>query len=159
VSNHSLERWQAIERGLGRPVVSNQVNFSLVMPSAARELVPYARDNGRAIIAYSPLGQGLLARSHPGRPDDLRRFSRQFSERGLRRTAPLRAAVATIASAHDATPAQVALAWLIGHGNVIVIPGAHSVAQLEENAAAGDLELAPEEWSHLSELATQLATR
>jgi len=158
VSNHSLRRWQAIERALGRPVVSNQVSFSLVVPAASRELVPYARDHGRVIIAYSPLGQGLLARADPGHPRDLRRFSRRFSASGLRRTAPLRAAVASIAAFHGATSAQVALAWLVSHGNVIAIPGAHSVAQLEENAAAGDLDLRSNELARLSELATQLAS-
>jgi aryl-alcohol dehydrogenase-like predicted oxidoreductase len=61
--------------------------------------------------------------------------------------------VAEIAAAHGATPAQVALAWLIGQGNVIAIPGAHSVAQLEENAAAGDLELTPDELARLTDLA------
>ena len=146
VSNHSLGRWRAIERALGRPVVSNQVRFSLLDPSAGRALVPYARDQGRVVIAYSPLGQGLLARPDvSARPRDLRRFSRQFSARGLRRSEPLRATVAEIAAAHGATSAQVALAWLLSHGNVIAIPGAHSVAQLEENAAAGDLDLSPDE--------------
>ena len=158
VSNHSLGRWLAIERALGRPVVSNQVSFSLVAPSAARDLVPYARDHGRAIIAYSPLGQGLLARADPHRPGDLRRFSRQFSRRGLERSAPLRAAVNATAVTHGATSGQVALAWLISHGNVVAIPGAHSVAQLEENAAAADLELTVEEVARLSELATRLAS-
>jgi aryl-alcohol dehydrogenase-like predicted oxidoreductase len=156
VSNHSLGRWRSIEAALGRPVVSNQVSFSLVMPAPTRDLVPFARDSGRVIVAYSPLGQGLLARLDPGHPRDLRRFSRQFSEGSLRRTAPLRAAVAEIAAAHGATPAQVALAWLIGQGNVIAIPGAHSVAQLEENAAAGDLELTPDELARLTDLAQRL---
>ncbi len=158
VSNHSLERWLAIEQALARPVISNQVSFSLVAPSAARELVPYARDHGRVIIAYSPLGQGLLARPDPRRPGDLRRFSRQFSRRGLERSAPLRAAVGAIAAAHGATSSQVALAWLVSHGNVIAIPGAHTVAQLEENAAAGALELTIDEVARLSELATRFAS-
>ena len=50
-----------------------------------------------------------------------------------------------VAAAHDAEPAQVALAWLIRRPNVIVIPGASSVAQLESNAAAADLELTDED--------------
>jgi aryl-alcohol dehydrogenase-like predicted oxidoreductase len=66
--------------------------------------------------------------------------------------------VAEIAAAHGATPAQVALAWLIGHGNVIAIPGAHSVTQLEENAAAGDLDLTTDELVRLTEVAQRQAT-
>ena len=50
-----------------------------------------------------------------------------------------------VANAHDATPAQVALAWVISHDNVVAIPGASSVAQLEANVAAADLELTADE--------------
>jgi aryl-alcohol dehydrogenase-like predicted oxidoreductase len=159
VSNHSLERWRSIEHALGRPVISDQVRFSLVVPAPGQELVPYARDSGRVVIAYSPLGQGLLARRDVrDRPNDVRRINRQFSRGGLRRSRPLREAVASIAAAHGATPAQVALAWLVGHGNVIAIPGARTVEQLEENAAAGDLELTPDEQARLTRLATELAS-
>jgi diketogulonate reductase-like aldo/keto reductase len=55
-----------------------------------------------------------------------------------------------VAATHDATPAQVALAWLVHHPNVVAIPGAKSVSQLEENAAAADLSLADDEVAHLS---------
>jgi aryl-alcohol dehydrogenase-like predicted oxidoreductase len=53
---------------------------------------------------------------------------------------------------------SVTRAWLISHGNVLAIPGAHSVAQLEENAAAADLELTIDEVARLSDLATRLAS-
>ena len=56
-----------------------------------------------------------------------------------------------VGKAHDATPAQVALAWVIRRPNVIAIPGASSVEQLESNVAAADLELSDEDDSHLSE--------
>ncbi|MBI3746366.1 MAG: aldo/keto reductase, partial [Chloroflexi bacterium] len=65
VSNYSLARWRAMERALGRPVVSNQVEFSLARSGPARDLVPYAAAHDRLLIAYSPLAQGLLARSGP----------------------------------------------------------------------------------------------
>ena len=55
-----------------------------------------------------------------------------------------------IAAAHDATPAQVALAWLIRKPNVVVIPGASSVDQLRHNAAAGDLDLTDAEADELT---------
>jgi len=54
-----------------------------------------------------------------------------------------------VAAAHGATPAQVALAWLIRRRNVVAIPGARSVAQVEANAAAADLELTDDEDAHL----------
>src|SRR5947208_5193115 len=61
VSNFSLAKWQAAERALGSPVLSNQVSYSLAQRAPDRELVPFAAANDRLIIAYSPLGQGLLA--------------------------------------------------------------------------------------------------
>ena len=78
VSNHSLGRWRASERALGQRILTNQVRFSLTSPLAHWELVPYARDEGRVVIAYSPLGQGLLGGAYsptgplPGdvRPDE-----------------------------------------------------------------------------------------
>ena len=55
-----------------------------------------------------------------------------------------------VADAHDATPAQVALAWVISHDNVVAIPGASSVEQLEANVAAADLELTADELATLT---------
>jgi aryl-alcohol dehydrogenase-like predicted oxidoreductase len=69
---------------------------------------------------------------------------------------PLIAALAEIAARHGATPAQIALAWLIRKPNVVVIPGASSVRQLEQNAAASDVELSDDEDARLSTLASGL---
>ena len=72
VSNHSLGRWRAAERGLGHPVLTNQVRFSLAAPLPHWELVPYAREEERVVIAYSPLGQGLLSGGHSLKAAQLR---------------------------------------------------------------------------------------
>jgi aryl-alcohol dehydrogenase-like predicted oxidoreductase len=153
VSNHSLGRWRASERALGQPILTNQVRFSLAAPLARWELVPYAGDTGRIVIAYSPLGQGLLSGTHPASsamPADARRRSPLFRPRSRRRAEPLIGALREVAAAHAATPAQVALAWLIGQGNVVAIPGARTVAQLEENIAAAELELSADELARLT---------
>ena len=124
--------------------MTNQVRFSLAAPLPRWELVPYAREEERVVIAYSPLGQGLLGGGHtPGSPvpADVRRRSPLVRPRSLRLAEPLLAALREVAAAHAATTAQVALAWLVGHGNVVAIPGARTVAQLEENVAAAELEL------------------
>jgi aryl-alcohol dehydrogenase-like predicted oxidoreductase len=164
VSNHSLGRWRASERGLGRPIITNQVRFSLAAPLPRWELVPYAREEGRVVIAYSPLGQGLLGGGHTlggPAPADVRRRSPLFRPRSLRLAEPLLVALREVAAAHAATTAQVALAWLIGQGNVIAIPGARTVAQLEENVAAAELELSGAELGRLTAEATrfELAVR
>lgn len=60
VSNYSLARWQRADAALGRPVISNQVHFSLAHPDALEDMVPFAERENRMVIAYSPLAQGLL---------------------------------------------------------------------------------------------------
>ncbi len=153
VSNYSLAGWQAAEAALGRPVLSNQVRFSLVDRRPERELLPWAQANDRLVIAYSPLAQGLLSGRYDAdhRPTGLvRAGSPAFAPENLRRAAPLLDALRRIGAAHDATPSQVALAWLIRKPNVVAIPGASSVAQVEANAAAADLELSDDEDAELA---------
>jgi aryl-alcohol dehydrogenase-like predicted oxidoreductase len=147
VSNYSLANWQSLEEALGRPVLSNQVRYSLVDRAAERELLPWAQAHGRVIIAYSPLAQGLLSgRYGPSRrPTGLRARSGAFRPENLAAAAPLLDVLREIASAHGVTPAQVALAWLVRRPNVVVIPGASSVEQAEQNAASADIELSAAE--------------
>ena len=57
---------------------------------------------------------------------------------------------ATVAKSHDATPSQVALAWVVSHPNVVAIPGASTLAQLESNVAAADLQLRDDELAELT---------
>jgi aryl-alcohol dehydrogenase-like predicted oxidoreductase len=158
VSNYSLEQWRAAERALRAPVVANQVRFSLVSPGPARDLVPYAAAEDRLVVAYSPLGQGLLAgAAAAGTVRGMRAMNPLFRQGGRRRMAPLVAAVHDIAAAHDATGAQVALAWVLHHANTVAIPGARTLEQLEENAAAADLMLSDAEFARLSVEAEALA--
>jgi aryl-alcohol dehydrogenase-like predicted oxidoreductase len=149
VSNYSLDRWKAAERALGAPVLSNQVHFSLLSPGPDRELAPYAAKQGRLLIAYSPLEQGMLSGKydvdHP--PSGT---MRKLRYRNLDQTQPVIQALRDIAAHHGASPSQVALAWLLRRPNVVVIPGASSVEQLENNSAAADLLLSDEEDSRLT---------
>ena len=153
VSNHTIAGWQEAEQALGGPVLSNQVLFSLVHRSPERELVPWAQEKGRLVIAYSPLGQGVLSGKYQqATPGNFRRVRKNFSTDARARFEPLIAALREIGARHRATPAQVSLAWLIRKPNVVAIPGASSVAQLEENTAAGDIELSDEDASILDRL-------
>jgi aryl-alcohol dehydrogenase-like predicted oxidoreductase len=152
VSNYSLRRWQAADAGLGGSVLSNQVRYSLVDRRPEGEVLPWAQDNDRIVIAYSPLGQGLLsARYDAGnRPGGVRAANSLFLPENLERATELLGALRAVASAHGATPAQVALAWVVRRPNVVAIPGASSVSQLERNAEAADLELTDEEDERLT---------
>jgi len=154
VSNHSLEQWQAAEAAFGGPVLSNQVRFNLLDRAPERDLVPWAQANGRLVIAYSPLAQGLLSGKYQdSSPRNFRRLNPAFRAAAKARLKPLLAAMGEIASRHQATTAQVALAWLLRKPNVVVIPGASSVHQLEQNVAAADLELSDEDDAALARLA------
>ena len=144
VSNFSASRWAAAEDALGRPVLSNQVQYSLLAAKPMQEIVPQAQARGRLVIAYSPLAKGLLGGRYG--PDTAPKGSARTMDPlwlpdNVARAMPVVETVRRIADAHSATPAQVALAWLIHHPNVVVIPGASSVEQLRRNVEAADLEL------------------
>jgi aryl-alcohol dehydrogenase-like predicted oxidoreductase len=144
VSNYSLARWKEAERALGAPVLSNQVQLSLAHAGPLDDLVPYAEANGRIVIAWSPLAQGLLSARYDAthQPSGaVRRMNPLFLEENLQRASGLLDALRDIAAGRGVTPAQVALAWLVHQPGVVAIPGASSVEQVERNAEAADIDL------------------
>ena len=152
VSNYPLARWRKAEAELGGRVLSNQVRYNLVDRRPERELIPYALEHERVVIAYSPLAQGFLSgRYDAARPPAnlMRRRSRLFSRQSFARAEALMRTLRELAAAHSVTPAQIALAWTIRHACVVAIPGASSLAQLEANAAAADVELGADELAAL----------
>jgi aryl-alcohol dehydrogenase-like predicted oxidoreductase len=155
VSNYGLALWRSAEAALGAPVVSNQVHYNLLRRKPERELLGFAASQGRLIIAYSPLAQGVLSGRYTGAnpPGGVRARNLLFSEENLRRAAPVLEALREVAAAHEASPAQIALAWVIHRPNVVAIPGAKSVAQLESNAAAAEIVLGDDEFLHLNQAA------
>ena len=130
VSNYSLDRWRAAEQALGSRVLSNQVRYSLVDRSPERDLLPFAESTGHVVIAYSPLAQGLLSGRPPGPPpgQPVRAASPLFLPENLDRAGDLIATLREVADAHAATPAQIALAWVIHRPAVVAIPGARAWA-------------------------------
>jgi aryl-alcohol dehydrogenase-like predicted oxidoreductase len=153
VSNFSARAMRGASRVLARhglPLASNQVRYSLLdRRIETNGVLAAARALGVTIIAYSPLAQGLLSGKFHDDPDLVKRLSgprrmlRPFRPKGLRRSAPVVAELKAIAAAHGATPAQVALRWLVqAQGDVVVaIPGASNARQARENAAVLDLQL------------------
>jgi aryl-alcohol dehydrogenase-like predicted oxidoreductase len=164
VSNYSAAKMRAAHRTLaarGIPLVSNQVRYSLLNRRIEKNgTLQAAKELGITIIAYSPLAQGVLSgkyhrdpamiRSRPGP----RKWMGAFRRRGLERSRALVAALEEIGRAHSATPSQVALNWLLSfHGeSVVVIPGATSVVQAAENAAAMGFTLSAIELKKLDEI-------
>jgi aryl-alcohol dehydrogenase-like predicted oxidoreductase len=153
VSNFSLAQWKGAERSLGSAVLSNQVQYSLVARKPDTNLVSYAQANDRLVIAYSPLGMGLLSAKYDttNPPKGAARSNNAlFLPENLERAQELITTLRDVAKAHGATPAQIALAWVISHDNVVAIPGASKVSQLESNAAAAELDLTPDEVARLT---------
>ena len=162
VSNFSKGGWMAAERALGAPVLSNQVAYSLVERRPDHEIVPYAAQRGRLVIAYSPLAQGFLSgrydTTHP--PSGATRAANPlFQAENLAAGRELLGALADVARRHGATSSQVALAWIVRRPNVVAIPGASSVAQLEANAAAADLTLSDEDDRQLTDASDRFHPR
>ena len=158
VSSYDLARWQAAERYLGAPVMVNQVPYNLLRRDAEEALLPWAAAERRLIVAAQPFATGFLSGAyHRGKrvtgpwrtPDPL------YSSECLTRTAELAGTLDEVARAHDATVAQVALAYVLRHPNVVAIPGAATAGQVAENAAAADLELNEDECQGLAETASR----
>ena len=133
-------------------MLSNQVRYSMIDRGPEEDLIPYAEQAGRIVIAYSPLAQGFLS----GRYDAtnppagaVRRANPYFLPENLERGTALIATLREVADAHDATPSQIALAYVLRSPNVVAIPGASSVEQMERNAAAAEIDLADDEYAAL----------
>ncbi|GAB3850087.1 aldo/keto reductase [Micromonospora andamanensis] len=156
VSNYSLRRWQVAEAALGRRVLSNQVRYSMLDRKPEEDLLRYAEQAGRLVIAYSPLAQGFLSgRYDATRPPvgAIRRANPYFLPKNLERGSALIETLRQVAAAHDATPSQIALAYVLRHPNVVAIPGASSVEQMERNAAAAEIDLTEDEYAALVNVA------
>ena len=141
----------------GSILASNQVHYSLLQRAPERNgVLDACRDSGVTLIAYSPLGQGLLTGKYgpDSRPPGIGR--RRYTRRRLASIQPLVAKLQEIGNAHDGkTPAQVALNWVICKGGV-PIPGAKNARQAEQNAASLGWRLTDEEVAILDRLSEEL---
>jgi aryl-alcohol dehydrogenase-like predicted oxidoreductase len=167
VSNFSERRMRAAHAALaarGLPLVSNQVRYSLLYRGIETSgMLAAAKELGVTIIAYSPLAQGILSGKFHRDPGLIRarsgprKYFTPFRRRGLERSRTLVVALEQIATAHGATASQVALNWLANvHGEtVVVIPGATSVAQADENSRCLGFALTEAESRRLDDLSRQ----
>jgi aryl-alcohol dehydrogenase-like predicted oxidoreductase len=139
------------------PVSALQTEYSLFTRDPEDEILPTVREIGIGFVAYSPLGRGFLTgawKSIEDLPEDDTRSARfpRFSEENFRRNVELADRVREIAAEKDATPGQLALAWLLHQGDDIVpIPGTKRRKYLEENAAAADITLTDEDLRRIEE--------
>ena len=139
------------------PITALQSEYSLWSRVPEAHVLPLLRELGIGFVPYSPLGRGFLTgkvRSLGDLDDsDFRRQNPRFTGDNLQRNLRIVDEVEEIAAEIGATPAQVALAWLLAKGNDIVpIPGTKRVARLEENVAADTVELSSGQLAKLDNL-------
>jgi aryl-alcohol dehydrogenase-like predicted oxidoreductase len=139
------------------PITALQTEYSLFTRDVEEEILPTVRELGIGFVAYSPLGRGLLTGAYKSTSDlpegDSRsqRFPR-FAEGNFERNVGLVANVEQLASTKGCTAGQVAIAWLLAQGGDIVpIPGTKRRRYLEENVAATEVELSPDDAAWLDE--------
>ncbi len=152
VSNYTAREMGEAQRALGDvPLASTQPRYSLVRREIEADVLPYAFEHGIGVLAYSPLEQGLLAGAVPAErtfPENDGRHKRA-TFRPQNRAAVNRVlddVMRPIAEQRGATLAQVSVAWILGRAGITAaLVGARNPEQVDENAAAGDLVLDPEE--------------
>lgn len=140
------------------PVAALQTEYSLWTRDVEEEILPVCRELGIGFVAYSPLGRGFLTGQFK-KPEDIpegdyRRNAPRFQGENFEHNIKLVERVTEIAAAQGATPAQIALAWVLSRGeDVVPIPGTKRRKYLEENARAASVELSPEELRRIDEIA------
>jgi aryl-alcohol dehydrogenase-like predicted oxidoreductase len=139
------------------PVAALQTEYSLWTRDPEAELLPLLRELGIGFVPYSPLGHGFLTgkiRSNDElADDDWRKTNPRFTGENFQRNLRIIDEVEAVAAEAGATPAQVALAWLLAQGDDIApIPGTKRVARVEENTAAERIELTTEQVERLNHL-------
>ncbi|KAJ7938325.1 Aldo/keto reductase [Mycena leptocephala] len=155
----TLRRARAVP-GIGEKVVAVQMEYSpFDLEVETSGLLDAARDTGVAVVAYSPLGRGLLTGRYRSREDfedgDYRRTLPRFSEENFPKNLALVDHLQQIADKHHATSGQVALAWMLAeHPDFFPIPGTRNVARLEENARGAEIALSDEDVKDIRAWAT-----
>jgi aryl-alcohol dehydrogenase-like predicted oxidoreductase len=139
------------------PISALQSEYSLWERGIERSVLPACRELGVGLVPYSPLGRGFLAgltkRADEFPAGDFRRGQPRISGANFDANLRLLAGLQAVAGRAAATPAQVALAWLLRQGpDIVPIPGTTRRARLRENLAAQDVQLVPRDLSTLDEL-------
>ena len=136
------------------PIAALQTEYSLWTREAEAEILPTCRALGIGFVPYSPLGRGFLSGIIPTRDalvqGDRRLDHPRFAAENIARNAGLLPALKRVAEAKQATPAQIAIAWLLARGpDIVPIPGTKRIERLEENLGALAVSLSAAEVTEL----------
>ncbi|KAJ5950767.1 Aldo/keto reductase subgroup [Penicillium vulpinum] len=155
VSAATLRRAHAVH-----PITAYQVEYSafaLDIESPTVNILKTCRELGIAVVAYSPIGRGILTGEIQSSADipegDFRSMAPKYSEQNFPKILELVNGLKVVAQAHQTTPAQVAIAWLLAQGpDIFPIPGTRSPKRVDENTAAALLELTDKEVQDIRDL-------
>ena len=139
------------------PVGAVQSELSLWTQDYVNDVVPACYELGITFVAYSPLGRGFLTGRYQSlddfAPEDFRRRHPRFAEEAFAANLAIVDHVKTVAARHQATPSQIALAWVLAQGeHVVAIPGTKRLKYLEENAAADVIRLSAADFEELGKI-------
>ncbi len=145
------------------PIAALQSEYSLWERDVEEAILPLCRELGIGFVPYSPLGRGFLTGQITSRDDlaedDYRRNDPRYSDENFARNMEMVAVVKAIADTHAASPAQVALAWLLAQGDDIVpIPGSKRRVTLEDSMKAADVALTQDDLAQLDRAAPRGGT-
>lgn len=144
-----------------QPVTALQSEYSLWWRKPEAEVIPTLEELGIGLVPYSPLGRGFLTgkldASTPFDEGDFRRGLPRFSPEALKANQAMVDLLGKIAAAKKATPAQIALAWLLAQKpGIVPIPGTTKLHRLEENLGAVNVELTPDDLREIDEAASEI---
>ncbi len=153
VCNYSVAQMEEAEKTIS--LASNQVPYSMLLRDIEKEVIPYALQHKKAIIAYSPLQRGLLTGKikpdHHFNEGDTREQSVFYTEENIRRVNLFLDRLKPLAEKKQATLSQLVIRWTIEQpGITVALVGARNATQAIENAKANDIKLSKEELAFIN---------
>lgn len=169
ISEGKIRHWGLSEAGVGtirkahhvQPVTALQSEYSLFFREPEKEIIPTLEELGIGFVPFSPLGKGFLTgaitETTKFNPTDFRNIVPRFSEENRKANQALVDLLKAIAQEKDATPAQIALAWLLAQKPWIVpIPGTTKLHRLQENIGATSVDLSIEDIEQIEAAASKI---
>ena len=161
VSNFSAEQMQECLQV--RHVDSDQPRYNLLDREIEADVLPFCQEQGIGVLAYAPLGQGLLTGSyeedHVFNPNDIRSQNERFTGEQFRRTIRMTKKLAAYAGDHGHTLIELDIAWVLAHpAMTTALVGAKSPAQVEGWLGAGDWKLTSQQMQEINQIAAEAGT-
>ncbi|MGA7400312.1 MAG: aldo/keto reductase [Candidatus Sulfotelmatobacter sp.] len=142
---------ESLRRGYAtHPLAALQIEYSIVTRGIEAEILPTVRELGMSVTAYGVLSRGLLSGSRPSGPRDFRTHLPRFTGENFEKNQKVFATLQEIAAGKNATPAQIAIVWVLSRGaDIIPLVGARRRTQLHDAVRALELKLSPQELAEL----------